>query len=234
VGTGPRGRQGHAAGDERARPGTARGRGRADRDDAQPGAHGQGRVRLRAWAKGGAAMARRGRGPARRGERGPGRARRRGLLPGGRAGSWPGGAWPGARNAGEDTAGVQARRGGARGHGREGARGHDLEGARAREKARGEERRKKRRGEERGRRAHLGVQNPAITITGSPRAKRWKRGEREGEGVAARENQMRERGGRGAWGVWDARGARRRAGPGWVGSSWVAGQDGSPQHTHNH
>jgi hypothetical protein len=60
--------------------------------------------------------------------------------------------------------------------------------------------------------AHLGVQNPAITITGSPRAKRWKRGEREGEGVAARENQMRERGGRGAWGVWEARGAQGRAG----------------------
>jgi hypothetical protein len=55
VGTGPRGRQGHAAGDERARPGTARSRGRADRDGAQPGAHGQGRVRLRAWAKGGVA-----------------------------------------------------------------------------------------------------------------------------------------------------------------------------------
>jgi hypothetical protein len=50
--------------------------------------------------------------------------------------------------------------------------------------------------------AHLGVQNMAITVTGSPRAKRWKRGGREGEGgVTARENQMRERWGGGARGA---------------------------------
>jgi hypothetical protein len=46
-------------------------------------------------------------------------------------------------------------------------------------------------GEERG--AHLGIEKPAITVTGSPRAKRWERDGREGVGVAARENQMRER-----------------------------------------
>jgi hypothetical protein len=35
-------------------------------------------------------------------------------------------------------------------------------------------------GQEREVGAHLGVQNPAITVTGSPRAKRWERGGREG------------------------------------------------------
>jgi hypothetical protein len=42
----------------------------------------------------------------------------------------------------------------------------------------------------------LGIQNSVITVTGSPRAKRWERGGREG--VVAREKQMqeRERGGR--------------------------------------
>jgi hypothetical protein len=39
----------------------------------------------------------------------------------------------------------------------------------------------------------LGIHNPAITVTGSPRAKRWERGGREGEGVVAWEKQMRER-----------------------------------------
>jgi hypothetical protein len=39
--------------------------------------------------------------------------------------------------------------------------------------------------EREGRGAHLGIQKMAITVTGSPRAKRWERGGREGEGVAA-------------------------------------------------
>jgi hypothetical protein len=75
---------------------------------------------------------------------------------------------------------------------------------RARKKGRDAHRERGGRGRgERG--AHLGIQKTAITFTRSPSAKRWERGGRKGEGVAARENQMRERGG--AWGVWGARGA---------------------------
>jgi hypothetical protein len=50
----------------------------------------------------------------------------------------------------------------------------------------------------------------------------------EGEGVVARENQMREREierGRAWWG-WGAGGV-----PGWAGLGWVAGREASPQHT---
>jgi hypothetical protein len=91
--------------------------------------------------------------------------------------------------------------------------------AQARERAHEEERRKKRKGEERELGAHLGVQNPAITMTGSPRAKKWKRGGREGEGVAAQKNQMRERGRGSRMGWGGAPGARSqgRPGLGWVG-----------------
>jgi hypothetical protein len=63
----------------------------------------------------------------------------------------------------------------------------------------GREREGRGRGKERerdgGGEAHLGIQNPVITVTGSPRSKRWERGRREteGKGVVARENQMGER-----------------------------------------
>jgi hypothetical protein len=74
--------------------------------------------------------------------------------------------------------------------------------------------------------AHHGIQNPTISVTGSPRAKRWKRGGREGEGegVAARKNQMRERGG-------GARMGGAKGAPGQVGLGWVVGQDRSLQRT---
>jgi hypothetical protein len=76
-------------------------------------------------------------------------------------------------------------------------------------------------GEGRGERANLGIQNPAITVTESPRAQGGReRGGREGEGVAVRENQMREREREGAWGERGTPGARR-AGPGRTGLGWV-------------
>jgi hypothetical protein len=81
--------------------------------------------------------------------------------------------------------------------------------------------------------AHLGVQNPAITVTGSPRA----RGGRKGEEVAAREkNQMREierRGGAhgGGGGAPGARGP----GPSWARSGRARSRRGPKTHnTHNH
>jgi hypothetical protein len=40
-------------------------------------------------------------------------------------------------------------------------------------------------------RAHLGIQKPAITVTGSPRAKRWERDGREVGGGCCAGNKMR-------------------------------------------
>jgi hypothetical protein len=58
--------------------------------------------------------------------------------------------------------------------------------SRARKKGRDAHRERGGRGRgERG--AHLGIQKTVITVTGSPSAKRWERGGRKGEGVAARE-----------------------------------------------
>jgi hypothetical protein len=147
--------------------------------------------------------------------------------------TWPGegaagGTGQGRRGHGRARLGASAPgRGATGGPGTPGRTRPGTRHARARERASGEERRKKRKGEEREMGAHLGVQNPAITVTGSPRAKRWKRGGREGEGVAARKNQMRERGG----GAPGARGAPGWARLGWVRLGGVAGRDGSPQHT---
>jgi hypothetical protein len=76
--------------------------------------------------------------------------------------------------------------------------GHALErraGTRAGKRGKGREREREG-GREGDGELTLGIQNSAITVTGSPRAKRWERGGREG--VVAREKQMqeRERGGR--------------------------------------
>jgi hypothetical protein len=169
----------------------------------------------------------RGQGRTRPGGRGWGRARRGGLDrgPARRGGARPGASGVATRGGARDTARGRAgsRPGGGRGQ----------EGARARERARGEERRKKRKGEERVMGSHLGVQNLAITVTGSPRAKRWKRGGREGEGVVARENQMGEKEGEGghAWG--GARGAR--PGPARAGLGRARSRAGTEAHnTHDH
>jgi hypothetical protein len=97
---------------------------------------------------------------------------------------------------------------------RQGSVGAARRGERAGEKG-GDARREEGKGEGEGE-LTLGIQNLAITVTGSPRAKRWERGGREGEGVVAREKQMRERERGGAHGGWGARGAR--PGPGWAGS----------------
>jgi hypothetical protein len=83
----------------------------------------------------------------------------------------------------------------------------------------------------------LGSKNPAITVTGSPRAKRWERGGREGDGVAAREKSNERDIERGRMGVCGALGACgvRRAGPGWVGSGWARSGAGTEAHnTHDH
>jgi hypothetical protein len=98
-------------------------------------------------------------------------------------------------------------------------------GARA-GKGKGRERERER--EEGG--AHLGIQKPVITVTGSPRANRWEREveerERERELLRGKSNERDiERGAH--WGC-VALGARR------AGSGWVAGQNESPQHTHDH
>jgi hypothetical protein len=78
-------------------------------------------------------------------------------------------------------------------------------------------------GDERGEGAHLGIQNPAITITESPRARggreRWKRW--RGSCYAGKSNERKgERGGGRAWGE----GGAHRAGLGWVRLGRVTGQ----------
>jgi hypothetical protein len=146
--------------------------------------------------------------------RGAGAARRgRNRAPGGPGPRAPRGA--GGRAAGE--AGTEAA------HGRRG---------------RGEKEGRGGRGE-----LTLGIQNPVITVTGSPRAQggreRWKKG--RGSYCVGKSNE-REIGRRAHGSVW-APGAQGRAGwvglgrvrLGWVGLGrvrlgWVAGWDRSPQH----
>jgi hypothetical protein len=124
-----------------------------------------------------------------------------------------------------------ARRGGSRRQGR--ARRGEEDETCAGKRGKGRKGRE-REGEGRGRELTLGIQNPVITVTGSPRARGGREvGEREREMRLLRgKNQIREIEKRGAhtWGRrWGARGVRARAGPsragpGRVGLGCIAGQ----------
>jgi hypothetical protein len=70
-----------------------------------------------------------------------------------------------------------------------GGRGHVGTHAQGARDAQGGGKGREREREREGRGAHLGIQKPAITVIGSPRA----RGGRMGDGVTMRENQMRGR-----------------------------------------